>query len=75
MKFLSKTYRYKDKIIGVCPTLNPKLFMIGSIKPTGSYTRLKSRELPLCTSIETAQENLEKYAAKNNLLEYKEMQS
>lgn len=67
MKFFGKAYRYKDKVIGVCPTLNKNLFMVGSIKPTGSYMRIKSKALPLCSSIEAAQENLDKYAVMNGL--------
>ena len=67
MKFFGKAYRYKDKVIGVCPTLNKNLFMVGSIKPTGSYVRIKSKALPLCASVEAAQENLDKYAVMNGL--------
>ena len=36
MKFLGKAYRYRDKVISVCPTVDKKLFMVGSIKPTGN---------------------------------------
>ena len=74
MKFLgkSKAYHYKDKVIGVCPTLNEKLYMIGSVNPTGSYTRMKAKALPICSSIEIAQENLDKYAVKNGLVEVAE---
>ena len=71
MKFLGKgkAYHYKDKVIGVCPTLDKNLYMIGSVKSTGSYTRMKSKEFPLCSSIEMAQENLDKYATKSGLIE------
>ena len=69
MKFLGKSYRYKDKVIGVCPTLSKDLFMVGSIKATGSYTRIKSKAFPLCLSIEEAQKNLGQYAAREGLLE------
>lgn len=54
MKFLGKSYRYKDKVI---------------IKATGSYTRIKSKAFPLCLSIEEAQKNLDQYAAREGLLE------
>ena len=69
MKFFGKAYRYKDKIIGVCPTLDKNTFMIGTVKKTGSLQRIKSKNFPLCSSIEEAQKNLDEYASKNGLLE------
>lgn len=65
-----KIYHYKDKVIGVCQTLDSNLYMVGYAKANGrSRARIKSRNLPLCTSIDEAQKYLDEYAARNKLTE------
>lgn len=65
--FYGKAYRYKDKVIGVCPTLSRERFMIGYIKPSGSYKRMVP--LPLFGSTEEAQVRLDEYARERGLSE------
>ena len=65
--FCGKAYHYKDKIIGVCPTIGKEYFMIGHIKPSGSYRRMNS--LPLCQTVEEAQAKLDEYARAKGLSE------
>lgn len=64
--FYGKTYRYKEKVIGVCNTLNPDSFMIGH-STTGGHKRLKF--LPVFGNIEDAQKALDAYALKKGLPE------
>ena len=65
-----KIYHYKDKVISVCQTLDPNLYMIGYAKPNGrSSARIKSRNLPLCPNIDEAQKYLDEYAERNKLME------
>lgn len=64
--FYGKTYRYKDKVIGVCDTLDHDVFMIGHAT-TGGHRRAKW--LPLFGSIEEAQAALDRYAAAKRLPE------
>ena len=62
-RFYGKTYKYKDKVIGVCNTMNKNVFMIGHIKPSGSLKRVLFR------SIEEAQKALDEFAASKGLAE------
>ena len=39
-RFYGKSYRYKDKVIGVCDTIGDG-YMTGHIKPSGSLRRVK----------------------------------
>ncbi|MBR0167394.1 MAG: hypothetical protein IJQ08_01840 [Synergistaceae bacterium] len=64
--FYGKTYRYKDKVIGVCETLNPDSYMIGHATK-GGHKRVKN--LPIFGSIEEAQNALDDYARAKGLLE------
>ena len=66
-EFYGKTYCYKNKTIGVCRTLNDGLFMVGRIKPSGSYQRVKI--LPLSTDSESLQNRLNEFAKVNGLSE------
>ena len=66
--FYGKTYRYKDKEIGVCNMLNDGQYMIGHIKPSGSLKREKI-PLPLFRSIEEAQKALDEFAKARGLAE------
>ena len=65
--FYGKSYRYKDKVIGVVPTLNDGVFMIGHIKPSGSLKRVKI--LPLFLRADEAQKHLDEYARSRGLSE------
>ena len=67
--FYGKSYRYKDKVIGVIPTLNDELFMIGHIKPSGSLKRVKI--LPLFLKADEAQKSLDEFASARGLSETK----
>ena len=64
--FYGKSYRYKDKVIGVCGTLSDDVFMIG-YATSGGHKRMKA--LPLFGSLNEAQEALSEYAAKRGLIE------
>ena len=64
--FHGKSYRYKDKVIGVCNTLQDGVFMIGHTT-TGGHKRMKA--LPLFGSIDEAQKALDEFAAARGLME------
>ena len=65
--FYGKSYCYKDKVIGVIPTLNDEVFMIGHIKPSGSLKRVKI--LPLFLKADEAQIALDEFARSRGLAE------
>ncbi len=67
--FHGKAYRYKDKVIGVCNTLQDGVFMIGHAT-TGGHKRMKA--LPLFGSIDEAQKALDEFAAARGLSEVKQ---
>lgn len=67
--FYGKTYRYKDKVIGVCETLNPNSYMIGH-STKGGHKRVKN--LPIFGSKDEAQKALDDYAHRKGLPEVKE---
>ena len=69
-RFYGKTYKYKDKVIGVCNTLNEDIFMIGHIKPSGSLKRVKI--LPLFLKVSEAQKALDDFAKARGLWEAQE---
>ena len=69
-KFYGRTYRYKDKVIGVCNTLSDDVFMIGHIKPSGSLRRVKN--LPLFLKADEAQTKLDEFASSRGLTEVTE---
>ena len=56
--FYGKTYRYKDKVIGVLHTLNDGVFMTGRVKI-----------LPLFLKAEEAQKALDEFAQSRGLSE------
>ncbi|MBQ3447264.1 MAG: hypothetical protein IJG37_06460 [Synergistaceae bacterium] len=64
--FYGKMYRYKDKVIGVCNTLNPDAYMVG-YATTGGHKRMKS--IPVCGSVEEAQKALDEFASVKGLPE------
>ncbi len=64
--FFGKTYRYKDKIIGVCNTLNPSMYMVGH-QTTGGHKRLKW--LPISDSADEVQAALDAWAKSKGLAE------
>ena len=64
--FYGRTYRYKDKEIGVCNTLNPGTYMVG-YATTGGHKRMKS--IPICGSVEEAQKALGEFAQSRGLSE------
>ena len=66
--FYGKTYRYKDKVIGVCETLNPNFYMMGYIEGGHKFSPLPC----LFDSIEEAQKALDDYAHRKGLPEVKE---
>lgn len=66
-EFYGKTYCYKNKTIGVCRTLASSVFMVGHIKPSGSYKRVKI--LPLSTDAELLQKRLDEFAKEKGLTE------
>ena len=68
--FYGKTYRYKDKVIGVLTTLNDGVFMTGYIKPSGSFRRVKI--LPLFLKAEDTQKALDEFAQARGLSEAQE---
>ena len=70
--FYGKSYIYKDKVIGVCPTLSSSLFMIGHIKSTGSFQRARIKAFPLFTSVAEAQTKLDEFASSRRLTEVTE---
>ena len=70
--FYGKSYVYKDKVIGVCPTLRKELFMIGHIKSSGSFTRARIKAFPLFTSVAEAQTKLDEFARSRGLSEVAE---
>lgn len=70
-RFYGKTYKYKDKVIGVCNTISDGLYMVGHIKPSGSLKREKI-PLPLFRSIDEAQAALDEFAAARGLPEVAE---
>lgn len=63
--FYGKSYRYKDKVIGVIPTLNDELFVIGYIEPSGSLKRVKI--LALFPKADEAQKFLDGFAISRGL--------
>lgn len=65
--FYGKSYRYKDKVIGVCNTLSEELYMIGHIKPSGTLKRVKI--FPLFLRINEAQNALDEFARTRGLSE------
>ena len=67
-EFYGKTYSYKNKTIGVCRTLNDEVFMVGHIKPSGSYKREKI-SLPLSSDAESLQNRLDEFAKNKGLKE------
>lgn len=68
-KFYGKSYMYKDKVIGVCPTLSNSLFMIGHIKSLGSFQRARIKVFPLFSSVTEAQMKLDEFACTQGLME------
>ena len=68
-EFYGKSYRYKDKVIGVCPTLNDEVFMIGHIKQSGSFQRARIKVFPLFSSVTEAQMKLDEFACTQGLME------
>lgn len=65
-RFYGKSYRYKDKVIGVCDTIGDG-YMIGHIKPSGSLRRVKI--LSLFDSSEEGQKCLDEFAKARGLSE------
>lgn len=65
--FYGKSYRYKDKVIGVVPTLNDEVSTIVHIKPSGSLKRVKI--LPLFLKADEAQKSLDEFARLRGLSE------
>lgn len=64
--FYGKSYRYKDKVIGVCGTLSDDVYMVG-YATSGGHKRMKG--LSLFGSKEGAQKALDEYAASKGLVE------
>ena len=64
--FYGKTYRYKDKVIGVCETLNPDSYMIGHATK-GGHKRIKM--FLIFKSKDEAQKALDTYAKDKGLPE------
>lgn len=64
---MGKRYRYKDKIVGVCPGLG-NVWIVGwrSKSGLGSH-RLKVRALPVCETAEEAQIRLDGWAKAQKL--------
>lgn len=64
--FFGKSYRYKERIIGVCETLNEGMWMVGHAT-TGGHRRMK--KFPLCLKAEEAQARLDAFANARGLAE------
>ncbi len=69
-RFYGKTYKYRDKVIGVCNTIGDGLYMIGHVKPSGSLKRVKI--LPLFLKVSEAQKALDDFAKARGLEEVQE---
>lgn len=64
--FYGRTYRYKDKVIGVCQTIDPNVYMVGYATP-GGHKRMSS--IPLSDSVDLEQARLNMFAMAKGLPE------
>lgn len=63
--FYGKTYRYKGRVIRVCDTIKPDIYMMAYIEGGHKFSPIPC----LFDSIEEAQKALDNYAHKKGLLE------
>ena len=64
--FYGRTYRYKDKVIGVCQTLDPDIYMVAYPTP-GGHKRMNL--IPLSDNPDVEQERLDVFAMAKGLPE------
>ena len=63
-----KAYMWKGNVIGVVPGLGDNTFIVAR-KTRGGHKRVKSPNLPVCSTPEEAQAHLDDFAADRGLRE------